>query len=144
MATMISGSQGGIVLPGVMGGNIVVFSWSGNLEHEIFEATPFETPTGAQSNWKTQSYGMYHLTGTCEGWMIDTAVPSIGDAGTLNASPTSGFKLFTRGGATAAEQRSYEFAGVISSMAMSVDQKAQATVTLSFESSGAVTLVVGT
>lgn len=140
MAVMISGSQGGISLPsGVTGDNIVVHAWSATLEHEIFDSTPFgDGTTTVTVNFKEKSYGMYHMTGTCEGWMIDTAVPAIGTAATVNAQPVADFKLFARSHTTAATRTGYEFSAVIASMAMNVVQTGQATVTISFESSGPV------
>lgn len=142
MAQLVSGAQGGIALPsGVTGDNIVVFSWSGSLEHEKFDSTPFGDGTATATNYKTKSYGMYHLTGTCEGWMLDSAVPSIGTAATVNASPVAAFRLLTTSHTTPGTRKGYSFAAVVSSMSMTVEQTGQARVSLSFESSGPVTII---
>jgi len=142
MATMPFGSEGGIALQsGMTGSNIVVTEWNSTLEHEVFDSTAFANGEATITvNFKEKSYGMYHMTGSCSGWGLDSAVPAIGTAGTINASPTAAFILYTRSHTTQATRKGYQFDAVVSNMRMSVQQSGQFTVTLDFESSGPVTL----
>ncbi len=145
MAVMVSGSQGGISLPsGVSGDNIIVFAWSGTLEHDKFDSTPFGDGTATPTNFKEQTYGMYDFKGTCQGWMLVGAVPSIGTAATINAQPVALFRLLTVSHATATLRRGYSFSAVVNVTDMSVVQSGQTSVTLTFESSGAVTKIADT
>lgn len=138
MATLISGSQGQVAIPsGVMGESIVVNAWEATIEHEVFDATPFSAVGATADNFRTKGHGLAHMTGTLTGWMLDTAVLEIGNIGTPNQAPTALFELITVVGAT---DKSYNFTGVISSMALSVDRRGEATATLSFESSGEITV----
>ena len=137
MATMVSGSQGQVALPStVMGATIVVNTWEATIEHEVFDATPFSAAGAASTNFRVKAHGLAHLTGTCSGWMLDSIVPEIGNIASLNQAPTALFELIT---VTASTDKSYNFSGVIGSMAISVDKRSEATVTLSFESSGTIT-----
>lgn len=137
-AKLVSGSSGNATLPAtLMGGDSIhINSWSGTLETEIFDATGFDA---SPSNWREKATGLSHLTGSCTGWVDTVIVPLIGTAGTVNASgEVSGFILETRtGGSTDA---SYVFSGITSSVDIGVEKGGQTSVTVNFESSGAVTV----
>lgn len=137
MAQMVSGSQGAVTLPsGVMGETISVTAWEGTLNHEVFDSTPFSAKGAASANFREKRHGLADMSGTMTGWMLDSIVPEIGTIATPNQGPTALFELIT---VTASTDKSYNFSGVITSMAVGVVKNGQATVTLSFESSGAIT-----
>lgn len=131
MATMISGSQGSVTIPGgEKGETISVTAWEATITQDVFDATPFSVTNNA----RTKGLGMSTMTGTITGFMLDSIEPELGTIATNNAGPISGMILQTSSGDT------YTFSAVVSSMAISVSKAGEAGVTLSFESSGDLTI----
>lgn len=129
MATMLSGSQGSVTIPaGEKGLTIDVTSWEATIEQDVFDATPFSVTDNA----RTKSLGMSSMSGTITGYLTDATSPELGNAATDNASPIADMVLQTSSGKT------YTFAAVVSSMAVSVVKIGESSCVLSFTSSGAV------
>ena len=155
MATQVTGAAGGVSIPAGLLGNltlnlITVHTWTFTLEHDTFDSTAFGVATttlGAGDNMKSKAYGMYHATGTLEGWMDDGAMPSAEPGRTVSVASTgqvADFKLYTLAHTTAVTRNGYHFAAVITNADMSVAQSGQATLSLSYESSGPVTIMADT
>lgn len=129
MATMISGSQGSVTIPvNEKGQTIVVTSWQGTLDQDVFDATPFTVTDNA----RTKGLGMSTLSGTLTGFPQDNLAPELGSIATNNATPIAGMVLQTSSTDT------FTFDAVVDNMTVTMEKTGQASVTLAFESSGAV------
>lgn len=132
---ILTGVDGNVTIPAAAGGGgggsvYNIIRWSATLEREIIDATLF---AGSPTSARDKIGGMMHLTGTAEGHIDSTGIPTPGTMDDLNGAPTAGFVLITDQGTT---DSAYTFTGIITNMNISVEKSGAATVTLSFESSG--------
>ncbi|KKN19683.1 hypothetical protein LCGC14_0943270 [marine sediment metagenome] len=134
----ITGVDGNVTIPagaGIVGvTNLHIFEWSADIQQEVVDDSNFE----GSDNWKTKVATMHHLIGTCRGTIVKDSALSIGDFGTQNAPAIANFLLQSHSGTSTNAQ--YDFSGIISNINTVVVKTDRAFITLSFESSGDVTV----
>ena len=130
MATMYSGSDGSVTVSSgaQKGQTIIVTSWQAALQQDVFDASPFTVGDNA----RTKALGMSTLTGTLTGWIHDNQEPELGDIAAENSGGIAGMVLQSNAGNT------FTFKAVVESMNISVVKIGEASVVLSFESTGTV------
>lgn len=106
-----------------------IFQWSADFQREVFDISNFDDDTNA----RFKLGGMYHLVGTCQAYLDNGAPPAIADFLTEDFIPTATIVLQTFAAKT------YTFKAIISNMNVAMEKRGQSIVTLSFESSEAVT-----
>jgi len=135
-STRVTGVGGKVTIPDAAGGTTgFITSWRADITREVIDATTFDDLTNA----RTKLGGMYDLKGSCEAWFAKDDVPDIADFLIEDAEPTAvaTFELIgVRDDAVSANNKGYNFGGIISSLSINVEKVGQARVTISFESSG--------
>ena len=129
-----SGVKGTITIPAAATGSaaVVAFITRGDItiEGELFDVTTFDN----QTNHPEFLRGLHDAKGTCEATFDGANTLEMSDLQTEDAAPTAGFKVWM-----IKDTHGYEFTGIISILGIVVEKRGQATVSISYESSGAIT-----
>ncbi len=130
----VTGVDGQITIPAGEGAYYIQCTrWTCDFQRDIHEVTTF----GADENTRDKVGGMYHATGSFEGYWADPASPDTPDLSGMmaeNHSPTAGFVLTLETGKT------YTFAGIIGTFDIGVEKVGMINLSGTFESSGEITV----
>lgn len=132
---VVTGVKGQVTLPAGTGAptTLHVTRWTGNIQRDVHDISVFQ---GTPDNARRKLGGLYHLTGTAEGFCDGTVNVSLVAAGSMtieDALPTAGCVL------QVTTSRTFTFSAIISNFRFAVDKGGQATLGIDFESSGEVT-----
>jgi len=131
----LTGAKGLVTIPSGAGGQtILITRWTASIDREIFDISNFDDGL----NERSKLGGMIHLVGTVEGTIDDAASPVLTQMQAEDSTGTAGFKLVFKDSTTDGE---YSFTGIVSNISVDVPKAGRQTFSMSFESSGAITVV---
>ena len=127
----ISGALGGITNVTGDGQTALITRWTASVDREVFDISNFDDAT---TNARTKLGGMYDLKGTCEGTVDSGSMADLTGIQAVDSTGTANMILKSATG------QQYDFTAITSNLSLDTPKVGVQTFTLSFESSGVVTV----